>query len=317
MSDPVSSSAPAAPSTASASPSPTTKSAPVSSSPATTNIPGDITKSAAQTPVEKEAAKARLKFKLKVDGAEKEMDFSEEEVSVRLQKGMAAEKRMQEAAELRKKFEAFQSGVKQDPFSVLKEQFGVDALEMAKQRFIEEYEAKQLQAQDPKQYEVTKLQRELEQFKQREQEWKQAQESKAQAEHEAKLQAQIEDEFMTALDSSDLPKTKQTLSLMAQVALEAHRGGVELTTQQLVSEVNDRLRGVSGHVFKGLKGEQLAKFLGDDVVREVLRHSVNKVRPAQAVAPPVAAEPVEDEKEQVQAKKTRQLLTWKQFMRDK
>lgn len=226
----------------------------------------------------------RRKYKLKVDGAEQELELADDEISVRLQKAMAAEKRMQEAAELRKQYERFVEQVKADPVAALKDpRFGIDVRKQIEDQLIAEWEQQQkLQGLTPAEREAVQraeaAERKAAELEAREAKRQQEIQQRQQQELETKVQADLEREFMEALDKSNLPKNRQTLALMAEIAALNLEHGIELTRDQLVAETNERLRGMQKHVMGGLKGDALVKYLGDDVVREVIRHSVSVVR---------------------------------------
>lgn len=226
----------------------------------------------------------RRKYKLKVDGAEVEEELTDDEISVRLQKGRAADKRMQEAAEYRKQYEKFVESVKKDPVAALKDpRFGIDVRKQIEDQLIAEWESQQkLSGLSPQEREAVQraetAERERDELraeKQREQETIQ---QRQRAELETKVQGDLEREFMDALDKSGLPKNRQTLAIMAEIAALNLDHGIELTRDQLVSETNSRLQGMHKQVMGGLQGEALVKYLGDDVVREIVRYSVSKVR---------------------------------------
>jgi hypothetical protein len=73
----------------------------------------------------------------------------------------------------------------------------------------------------------------------------------------------------------------------------------------MAAEVKAKLSGLGKQVFSGLKGEQLISFLGADVVREVLSHSISAVRASKsqpAPAPQPSNVQVDEEGKQVRAR---------------
>jgi hypothetical protein len=236
---------------------------------------------AAEAAAKKEAERRR--YKLKVDGAELEEELTDDEVTVRLQKARAAEKRMQEAAAQRKQLQEAVEYLKKDPFAAFKESFGVDLDELAERRLAERYRE---QLMTPEEQERLRLQRENESYKAREAEAQRQREEQARQAYEAKVAEEMERDFMSALEASDLPKTKETLRLMAEVAQLNLDHGIELTPAQMAAEVRERISGIHQHVTRSLKGESLLKYLGDDVVKEVLRQSVARVKGTSATPAP-------------------------------
>lgn len=247
--------------------------------------PGQESQAAAEARREAE----RRKYKLKVDGQELEEELSDDEISVRLQKAVAAEKRMQESAELKKQMRALLEAIKSDPFEALKDPvFGLDLKKMAEDRLIQEYQESQLTAE---QKAVLEEQRKREEIERKLKDYEERERQVAQQKLEEQLLAETEREFAEALASEAVPKDRYTMAMMAEEAAAALDSGYELTPKQLAAAVNERISTMTRHALTGLKGEQLARRLGDDVVKEIVRYSVEKVRGKPA--PFVQQEPVQ------------------------
>lgn len=248
---------------------------------------------AAKTDAAKAAEAARRKYKLKVDGAERQLELSDDEVSVRLQKAEAAERRMQEAAEVRKQFKSIIDAIKENPAEALKDPvFGLDVRKMIEDQILAEYEAEQL---SPQEREKAELQKQLKEYQAKEEKAKAEQQQRARQEMEKKYQAEMERDFMEAIDKGGLPKTRHTLAMMAEIAQLNLQHGIELTPAQMAAEVKAQVADRNKQVFGGLKGEALASYLGEDVVKEIIRFSVAKVKPGASPAkdftPPTPATP--------------------------
>lgn len=278
----------AAPSKTAASPSPSATKAPV--------VPGindDAPAADAAKDAAAKAAEAKRKYKLRVDKTEREVELSDDEVSVRLQKAEAAEKRMQEAAEVRKQFKSIIDAIKANPAEALKDPvFGVDVRKMIEDQILAEYEAEQL---TPEEREKSEMQKKLEAFEKQEAERKEQAAQAKRAELEAKVKTEMERDFIEAIEKSGLPKTRQTLAMMAEVARLNLEHEIDLTPAQLAAEVRDRMTGTHKHFVANLKGEELLKYLGDDVVKEVVRSRVATLRPGaqppKPFEPPAAQDP--------------------------
>lgn len=231
---------------------------------------------AQETPAEKAA---RI-YKLKVDGVEEEVDldsFDDMQLVKQLQMAKAASKRMQEAAEVRKAFKQFQENVKKDPLAVLKsKEFGeLDVRKMVEEQILREYEESQLPEETRKLKEMERL---LQERENQLQEIHNRQLQEAQAAFEAKVEAETEAELISALEVSDLPKNRETLAVLAQVAKINLEHGLELTPQQLAAEAKARIARMHGAVTKVMKGPQLIQHLGEDVVKEVLRYKLQSAK---------------------------------------
>lgn len=273
---------------------PSSKSANATPPPSTPSTASATEAPQGETPAER---KARL-LKYKVDGKEFSVDvnsLSDEEIVTKFQLGEAGRVRMQKAAELMKLKEARDEAIKNDPFDALQKEYGIDVLKLAEQRLIEQFRQEQLPEHER---EKIRLQQELEAERAKLRSYEEAQQRAQQEALETQIIEQTQRDFAEALEVGNLPKNRMTMSMMAEIAMAALDHGVELTPKQIAAEVNERLQASSKHVFSSLKGEQLVKYLGDDVVREVLRYQVDKVK-AKApsfVEPPAEAQAVAKEK---------------------
>ncbi len=258
--------------------------------PATKNV-GDTTKNVggappAGAPETPAAKKARL-FKVKVDGVESDLDLdkmSDEEHVKNAQWARAAQKRIAEAAEVKKSFQNIIEQIKKDPFAALKDKaFGeLDLRKLAEDRLVQEYQESQMPEHDRK---AADLQRQLEAERGRVKDF----ETKAQQQQQSALEERVFQEtqrdFIQALDAADLPKTKETLYAMAQIASVAFENGVEMSPGQLAQEVQRRQVETHQRVTRGLKGEKLMAHLGPDVVREVRDYLLAKAKGQNPNAP--------------------------------
>lgn len=258
-------------------------------------------------------AAEKRKYKLKVDGAEQELELGDDEISVRLQKALAADKRMNEAADTRKAFAAFTEAFKSDPFSAAKE-FGLDLDTLAEQRIVQRFQEEEQKKADPGAYERAQLQKQLDEYKSKETRAAEETQTRAQAEHDAKVGEEMERDFISALQEAQLPKDRRYLRMMAEIADVNLSHGIELTPKQMASEVRAQISETHKYVTQGLKGEALVSHLGDDVVREILRHSVEKHRAKQS-APTALSAPGEETQAQRDARKPKSGTEIRNFFR--
>jgi hypothetical protein len=244
---------------------------------------------AGETPAEK---KARI-LKAKIGGQEREFNVDEltdEELTYRLQMSEAARQKMSEAAQIKKQFEEIRAAIKADPFSVLKDPaFGVDLEALAEQRLAQKYKESTMPEHERKALEA---ERKAEQYKKQVEQYQKAEQFRKQAEEDARVEAELKKEFKSALEFASLPVNDTTMYMLADEADIAERDGIQLSSKQLAARVKERMSGLNKHVFTGLKGENLAKYLGDDVVKEVLRYAVDKFKKPGAAATPAPASPV-------------------------
>lgn len=256
----------------------------------------------------------RRKYKGRVDGQDREYELSDDEVAVRLQKGEASEKRMQEAAEIRKAAQMLVEDLRKDPWSVLQDPtFGINLEEIAEQRLAEKYRAESLPEDQRKAYE---LEKQVKAYQDQESRRKETEKLQHQKQMEADVYKREEARFMAAADKHGLPKDLDTLAAMAEVALMNHEYGIELNEDQLAMEVLAKQdKPLAG--LKKLKGGDLLKKLGDDVVNEVLRAKVAEFKGKQINPQPPAPPAQEggDEKPNPFERKTLSMREWRDAMR--
>lgn len=282
------SSAPAPSAPAASSPAP---SAPSASSAGAAPPNGPVTTKAPDNTVP--SLSTRRQYKGKVDKEERVWELSDEEVSVRLQKSEAAEARMQKAADIQKRWAALQQAAKEDPSILFRELLGQDPHEWAQKQVEEKWKLEVMPQHEREKYE---LQKQLDVYQAREKKQREA-EARAQATAESTaLERQIEADFQEAFRISQLDYTPDNLEMFGKLVLAAHDNGLELSPSQLAAEAKARLAAQDTKYeerFKGkwtsLKGPDLLTYLGDAMVKEVLKAAVAKHAGTTAAAASVAA----------------------------
>ena len=239
----------------------------------------------------------KRKYSLKVDGQDIEEELSDDDIRVRLQKAHAVDKRFAEVANQRKQIEAALSQLKNDPAKALKEIAGLDLDEWAEKRILERYqEAMMPEAEREK----AEMQRKLADYERQFEEQKTSAESAKQQAYEQQVFEKTEQDFIQAVETLGYDKgfsRTVLVPMMAEIAESALDYGVELTPSQMASEANKRLETIHRRQVQGLKGEQLLKYLGDDVVTEAIRAKLAATRgsaAAPSTPPPAARKPVTD-----------------------
>ncbi len=279
---PSSSPAPSAPSTTAAPSAPAT---PVAKAPPQPDSFKSTESSKEVKPTEAKSEAKRRLLQLKVDGKEEQLDVDsmpDEQLAIELQLAKAARKRMQEAAELKKQVSTLMEAIKKDPISALKDPaFGnLDVRKMVEDRLIEEYQNQQLPEHERKIKELEKqLESERKEKEERMRVEQEATKAKSLAELEAKTLSEIEKDFGEALESSGLPCTRETMAMMAEVqATYLDKYNITLTPAQLASEVDNRIQQQAKYVLSKLSGDSLIKYLGQDMVDAIVKHSVSSYR---------------------------------------
>ncbi len=222
------------------------------------------------------AEKVKRKYKQKVDGQEIDEELDDDEVSVRLQKGRAAEKRMQEAAEIRKQYKAHIEAAKKDPFKHFSEnpELGLNLEELAEKHLAEKYRREMMSEEErarlTEKEELTQLRAEREA--------KQAHDQAVKKEQfEEAVFKKTEAFFMETLEKHQLPKDYETLAIMSEIGLLNLEQEVELTPDQMAAEVKAKYARFGGG-YKKLRGEALLAELGDELVEDIMKTKVAKLK---------------------------------------
>jgi hypothetical protein len=248
---------------------------------------------APKAPAAPTAAEKR-RYALKVDGQDIEEELSDDEIRVRLQKAHAVDKRFAEVANQRKQIEAALSQLKNDPAKALKEIAGLDLDEWAEKRILERYQEAMLPEAER---EKAEMQKKLADYERQFEEQKTAAETAKQQAYEQQVFEKTEQEFIQAVETLGYDKgfsRTVLVPMMAEIAESALDYGVELTPSQMAAEANKRLETIHRRQVQGLKGEQLLRYLGDDVVTEAIRAKLAATRgpsAAPSTPPPPARKP--------------------------
>lgn len=278
--------APATPAPQGAAPGATAPAAAKRPLPGAPSVAGSATPAAAPTEPAAPKPPEKRKFKLKVDQQEVEEELSDDEVTVRLQKGRAAERRMQEAAQIRKEFAELKALAKSDPALLLKELAGLeDPDAWAEQRLAAKWKRDVMPEAERKAEDQAK---ELEGYKAKIAAFEAEKTQAAEAKQMAALEAQTEAAFKRAFEVSGLPWTPEHLDAFGKIALEALDYNMDLTPEQMAAEVKAQLGKQDNESTEraktkllSLKGDDLLTALGDEAVKEVIRASVAKRQAAQ------------------------------------
>lgn len=252
---------------------------------AATSIPTSGSKEKSDAAATNQGEAAIKKFKLKIDGADHELP--EPEMLAFASKGMAADKRFKEASDLRKDAETFLDLLKTDFTQLLDNpKLGLD--EKQKRDLIEKYYRQKYidpETLSPEQLRLSQAERELSQYKDRE---KQV-ELQRQQQQEAQLQQYHADlyqkEFIQALETQMIPKTPGTIKRMAELKAKQLQMGIELPPEQLASLVRQDIAAELKTIASAAKGDQLIQLLGEDVVNELRKADLARLRAAQPQAP--------------------------------
>lgn len=261
---------------------------------------------------EKKAHEKRIeKFKLKIDGRDEEMELdlnNHEEVKKHLQMSKAAQRRMQEASELRKSAEQFVDLLKKNPRKVLSDpNIGVDL-----KKFVQEYLDEEISnsQKTPEQLALEKAQKELEEIKERvkkDEEDRQGKEFKRlQEEQEQKIEQNIE----SALKEGNLPKSPYTVRKMAELMMLALENKIDLSPKDLVPLLRNQMNQDIKDLFTASNDDVLEELLGKDNITRIRKRQINKV------TTPKVAQTANSVKSSGSSKPSEQKTESKQTIRD-
>lgn len=220
---------------------------------------------------------AEAKRKIKISDDE-EVDEDEVIKTYKDRKGhqQAANKILQEGKLARKQAEEFLTMMR-DPekfFDVAK-QLGLDPRTLAEKRLAAELEEEML---DPREKEFRAMKRELDSRKAQE-----AQKAKEEQErvHNAlkeKYHKDYNDQFVAALQSTNLPPTKQTIADMARYVARAAELKFELTPAEAAQLVKDDIQAKTQRLFAEADGDVLINLLGEQVANKVRKWDTSRVK---------------------------------------
>lgn len=286
---PVSSPAPSSTPSSGASPSPSSPSpqaksvsSPVGSS---DTAPVSDKPVAGETPAEA----AERKYKLKVNGAERE--YSEQEVLRRAQHFESAEQKYQEAAQTRKQVEAFVEALRTDPMKVLANpDLGINFRELAETYLAKEFQKEMM---SPEQIELEELRAfKAEQERVRQEAEQHSAVTAQQAEFQRIQKHYTEDydrKIREGLDKSGLPRNPQTLKRVAELMYNAVKKGYDLDVNTAVDMVRESYQSDVSQLFGGLDGEKLLGVLGEDIAKKIRMYDLQRLKAK--MQPPPAPEP--------------------------
>lgn len=262
----------------------------------------------AKAAVKEEIKNLKKKYALTVDGKNEDLELdlgNDEEVKKYLQKAKAADKRFQEAAEVRKAAMEFIDQLRKNPRRVLADpNIGIDVRKFAEEILNEEIKEME---KTPEQREKDKLLKELEEFKAKAKENEENAKNAERQRLESEQERILETEISSALDVGGLPKTPRTVKAMAEMMMIALENGIDLSPKDIAPIVKNTNLKEFKEIVDSLSDDQLEDFLGKEVISRLRKKSVAKVKSAQTASaansikstgqsPKQASQPAKNEK---------------------
>ena len=223
---------------------------------------------------------------IKVDGQEAQLPL--EEIVKRAQKATAADKRMQEAADVRKQATGLINALQKNPFSILsRPEFGIGEEKL--REFAESYVYDKVQYEnmnDEERAQHEKMQ-EYERLKAEKEQWESEKKTKEQKAYQDYYSTKIQE----ALETSNLPKSANTVKRIAMYLSKGLEKGVRLDPKDVVPLVKKDLIAEA----RTLTGddETLMELLGEEGVQKVRQRELAKLKKKSVSKPTKQGEPMQ------------------------
>jgi hypothetical protein len=284
MSDAPVSTTPAAAPAADVTPANTNPATPVAE--AGNEVAEQVSPQADQQPTEQEVKAAIKKWKLKSQG--KTREISDEAELIRLaQMGLGAHEKFEQAAKTRKQAEAIVELLQKDPQKALSS-LGMDVRKLAEDYLINEAKKMQMSPEEKQKAEILE---EIQRLKAEKEELQNQQREERVTKLQAQYEVDIQDQIIKAIDQYKLPKNPKTVARIAEYMASALENGYEATALDVATRVRQDLEEEHKSLFNHYDVEDLIKLLGDDQLKKIRQHDVQKVK-SKAPTNPLKTEPV-------------------------
>jgi hypothetical protein len=227
------------------------------------------------TPPVTPPAPARKAYKFKVDDQEVTEELTDDEVLQRLQKHKGADKRFQEAAEIKKQTERFFQLMKEKPLDMVEKIHGPAAREMMEKHLWSKIQREQM---NPQERELLETKERLQALEQEKKDF----EARQQQEQFSRLKAQhaqnFDKEIREALAASGKPVTKYAYARVAHYMLQAMNENRQLSAKDAVPLMDTDLQSDLRGMFESVNEDQILGILGDSVAEKVRKADLKRVR---------------------------------------
>jgi hypothetical protein len=225
-----------------------------------------------------EAPKAKPDFepvKLKLGDQEIEVTSLDQLTKI-AQKGLGAERKFQEAANIRKSAEQLVATLKDNPIEILRHPALRDKmLEAAQELIFEQIQSEQMTAEERARLQERE---ELERYRRGEQERKAQEETKQREELKNKYRQDYERQFIDALNAGGIPKSDWAVTRMAQYMRQALQQGMSNVTPQDVAHlVKKDWQQAQADLYGQLDGDKLIEMLGPNIAEKIRKADVAKL----------------------------------------
>jgi hypothetical protein len=228
-----------------------------------------------------EAPPAPRRFKLKVNGSEREVD--EPQYHTYAQKGLAADAAWQERAKLQTERAEFERRLKEDPIGLLRES-GHDVDELTARYVLEQAKAEQ---ETPEQRRIREYEEKLQAYEAEKEERAQAERAEQTRVATEQARAEYGEKFSAALEKAGIPRGPQAAWALSRMAILEQQNldqGLEMSADQLAAVVSESIGGDVGTYFGTLEDEALLARAGPELTTRFTRAVVARYKRQQAEA---------------------------------
>lgn len=245
---------------------------------------------------------------IKVD--QKEIQLTTEQLIERAQKGAAAEKRMAEAAKLKKQVSNVLHWLKKDPMKVLLDP-ALGYKEEDVRNMVEKwlYEKVKYESMSDEEKEAFDNKKELKRLKEKEEIDEKTKTDQELEKLTGQYKEHYEQKIIEGMEASGLPKNAYVAGRVAYYMLEGLKRKMKLEPSDAAALVKEELRSHLGHFLNETSDDQLLEFLGDDVAKKVSKHQVKKLKEKGVKTPEKQGEP---HRRPYKPKKKMSMQEWKE-----
>ena len=210
----------------------------------------------------------------------------ESELAVALSKWKGANRKFQEAAEMRKSTQAFMEQLKSDPMKLLSDpRLPIDRAKLAehwlKEIIEKESSGEYVPPDTPLGKRLAELEKQITTYKEKELDQHRSAEEQEFNKHVEKRRGELAEILNKAMESTVLSKNKETaaatLREMALYMRAAKENDVDVTPEELVSHVENKRYKEYHSLVNGFDGEELVAFLGKDIVNKIRKYDLAKL----------------------------------------
>lgn len=228
-------------------------------------------------------------FELKVNG--KTMRMTREEVLANAQLGLGAHSKFEEAAKMRRDFEALKNEAlkKEDPRAAVKAlmQLGLSKEQIRQsmeQWYHEEFIEPETLNED--QRARKEAERRLKEYEARELEQKQREQQQQEEQMTAKQREYFERKIIDTLESSKLPKNPETAKRIAFYMREALKNGWDAPAEVIAAQVRKEQRDIFSQTFSNANVEEVINLVGEDFINKLRAYDLKQLRERRSMGIP-------------------------------